>query len=474
MVRALFENRSPQVATGQWAGIFLLTATLLGVSLMMVPAHWVLILMVSLAAVAWLALNPDKLFYLVIFTIPFAERIRVLPFSFSVNDLMILFCVGVAVLDRLMRDRQSVSLRTPLDGWLAMLVGVFFLAGMFSEAGNGLQAFLKFFEAVMIFYLVVYFVRTRQVTRAQILKALLWTAVFQAALGIFQSWTGVGADFSSTRGYLGYLGLGSSVVWHGKGTTYHFNMLGNYLVTNLLVLMPVFLFCVRDKRKALLWCGIILLGILTTYSRGSLLGLAAGVIYFLVVSQRNLLKSLGWVTAFVVLCLLPLAWLMLNTSYVETISFDDRLRIWQVPIAAITSSDKAFWLGSGLNAYNVVAWAYLPAYVMPQDYDNWFAHNFYLLTALEMGILGAIAFFGFMGYLWWDGLLKARRGHGWQAAYGMAISVSMVSIFFVSIFDHTLATPYAKILLFLLLGLLYVQGTGTAPSSSVHRRPEKD
>lgn len=443
----------------KWAGVFALVSLAIGASLLFLPVHIVIALLIGMVITGYLVLNPDKCFWLVIFTIPFNERIRALPISFSPNDLLLLFCAGVVMLHIIFKS-QAVNFRTKLDGWILALTGLFFLAGLFSESSRGLLGFFKFFEAVVIYYLTVYFVRTRQVSRAQILKLLIATAAFQAALGILQSLTGgFGATFLSNRGYLGYLGLGSSVVWHGKGTMEEFNTLGNYLTANVLLFLPLYWFIFRKKKWGAALGALLMLGLVVTYSRGSLLGLFAGLLYILWQIPQDRKRAALVTTAFVVFLVLPGVWFFANSPYVETVALDDRLRIWQVPIAAITSSSKAFWLGSGLNSYEIVAWPYIPANIPMQFYYHWFAHNFYLLTMVEIGLLGSLVFFGFLGWLLlntWKKYRDSDRKADFNRIYSLSLGAALVSVFFVSIFDHSYGSPYFRIFLFLLLGLLYV------------------
>lgn len=455
MARPIFANPG-STSNWRWAGLFLLVSALLGVALMVVPVYWIMAAIILLIGLAYLALNPDKAFLLTVFTIPFVDRVRVLPISFSLNELVLFYTMLICIGHMVLRSHR-ISFKTGLDLWVLVLTVVFFLAGFFSESDTGLLGFLKVFEAFIVYYMTVYLLRTRQITRARILKTLLFTALCQASLGIFQSVTGIGSDFQSNRGYLGYLGLGSNVVWHGRGTTWHFNSLGNYLATNVAVFLPIYLFCVKQKKRALIYASILILGIITTYSRGSLLGLSAAVIYFLAWSQPTLKRSLMFVAAFVLFVIIPAVMTLSGTSYVETVSYDERLFIWQVPIAAITSSAKSFWLGSGLNSYAVVAWPFIPAWVPPDQFRNWFAHNFYLLTVLEMGVIGASILFAFMVYVCLDTLRKFKQFHGYMSAYSLSLSSAMIAIFFVSIFDHTFGSPHFKVFIFVLLGLLYVK-----------------
>jgi hypothetical protein len=439
-----------------WAAIFILVAALLGLAQFVMPVYYIMAGIFGLAALAYLSLNPDKVFYLAIFTIPFTDRVRVLPISFSLNELVILYCAVLCLIHMVLRN-QKVNFKTGMEGWILLLTVMFFLGGFFSESDTGLLGFSKIFESFVFYYMTVYFLKTKQVTRARVLRVVLLTALSQASLGIFQSVTSIGSDFQSSRGYLGYLGLGSNLVWHGRGTTWHFNTLGNYLATNVAIFLPLYFFCFKNKKKAL-WLGFILLmGIITTYSRGSLLGLSAASIYYLAVSQPDIKRSIGFVMAFVGMVLWPIISFFGNSEYVQTVSYDERLIIWQVPIAAITRNAKSLWLGSGINSYAEVAWPFIPAWVPPDQFRNWFAHNFYLLTVEEVGVVGAVILFSFLLYLCVDGYRKFRNCHGFERAYGLSISTSMIAIFFVSIFDHTFASPHFKVFIFLLLGLLYVK-----------------
>lgn len=449
-------QRNSRESAWIWAAIFILVAAILGLAQFVMPVYYIMAGIFGLVALAYLSLNPDKVFYLAIFTIPFTDRVRILPISFSLNELVILYCVILCVIHMVLRN-QRVNFKTGMEGWISLLTVMFFLGGFFSESDTGLLGFSKIFEAFVFYYVTVYFLKTKQVTRAKVLRVVLFTALSQAAMGAFQSFTGIGSDFQSNRGYLGYLGLGSNLVWHGRGTTWHFNTLGNYLATNVAVFLPLYFFCFKNKKKALWLTFIIMLGIITTYSRGSLLGLSAATIYYLAVSQPTFKRSVGFVLAFVGMVIWPIVSFFGNSDYVQTVSYDERLIIWQVPLAAITRNAKSLWLGSGINSYAEVAWPFIPAWVPPDQFRNWFAHNFYLLTVEEVGIIGAVILFAFLIYLCVDGYKKFRKCHGFEKAYGLSISTAMIAIFFVSIFDHTFGSPHFKVFIFLLLGLLYVK-----------------
>ncbi len=443
----------------KWAGVFGVVSLAIGALLLFLPVHWILAMLVVAVLAGWLALHPDQCFWLVIFTIPFNDRVRYLPVSFSPNEVMLIFTLVVVLVHALVQGPPT-RLRTRLDGWIVVLSLMFFLAGVFSESPRGFLGTLKFMEAVAMYYMTVYLIRSKRITRARTLRVILLTAVFQAALGVLQSLTGhFGANFMSNRGYLGYLGLGSSMVWHGKGTMWQFNTLGNYLTANLLLFIPLYWAWARHNRRGAATGLLLLWGLIVTYSRGSLLGLMAGVFYILWQIPANRKRAALATATVLLLVVLPTAWFFAHSAYVETVSYNERLKVWQVPMAAIHSSSRAFWLGSGLNSYEIVAWPYIPGNVPMHYYYNWFAHNFYLLTMVEMGLVGTVIFMLFLGWLLADSWRQYRassRRLDFNRVYGLSVGAAVVSIFFVSIFDHAYGSTYFKVFLFLLLGLLYV------------------
>jgi hypothetical protein len=447
-----YNQKSPQM----WAAIFLGTAVILGLLQFVVPVYWIIVGLIALAILAYLSFRPAMIYYLVLWTLPLTDRVRVLPISFSLNELILLYCVVVWIIQMII-SKKRVDFRTGMEGWIVVLSLLFFMAGAFSVSDTGLLGFSKVFESFITFYMTIYFLKTNQITRAGVLRVLLLTALGQAALGVFQSVTSIGSDFQSSRGYLGYLGIGSNMVWHGRGTMWHFNTLGNFLATMYALYLPLYIFCFKQKKKALILGALLLLGIITTYSRGSLLGIAAGTIYFLAVSQKDVRRSILFVAIFVGMVIWPAFSFFGNTPYAETVSYNDRLIIWQVPLAAITLSAKTLWLGSGLNSYADVAWPFIPSWVPQDQFRNWFAHNFYLLTVQEMGLIGAGILFSFLAFLCVDGYRKFRNCHGFERMFGLSLSTGVVTIFFVSIFDHTFGSPHFKVFIFVLLGLLYAK-----------------
>ena len=197
------------------------------------------------------------------------------------------------------------------------------------------------------------------------------TVLFQALLGTFQSLTGIGANFRSPRGIWGYLGIGSNMVWHGIGTMPAFNTFGNYLVTIFFFSLPICYYLIKNKVIARAILVIILIGIITTYSRGTLIGLYFGYMYFLFITMKDRVKF-GWISAISLIVLYAAKNFLSETSYVNTLS--PRTSIWDAVIASVLSCPRYTWIGAGLSSYEQVVYPYLP-----QNDVKWYAHDFFLI-----------------------------------------------------------------------------------------------
>lgn len=429
----------------------LLGLVLLGGSLILqFPIHYIFVVFFGGMILLFLLSNPKYCFYLLVFTIPFVERIRVLPISFSLNDIMVLMCLTSVLIGVFIKD-ERVCLKTRIDKWNLILLLLFFISGYTSVSSAGILTSFKFLEAIIVFYLTVYFRRTGQVTTSGLVKLIIVTALFQACLGTFQSFTGIGSTFRSSRGLLGYFGIGSSMVWHGMGTMGHFNMLGNFLVAITLFYMSIYYYFLKNSctKKPLWVLGALFLGIITTYSRGSLIGLFFGGLYFLYAIMRNKF-IFGIISTAVFSFVILLKNFLSNTSYVNTLS--SRNDIWAAVISAILSNPRYLWFGGGLNSYFDIVYPFLP-----QDNVMWYAHSFYLVCLQEMGIIGFLLMFSFLIFLFIDTWKRFKVERRFYKVLNLSVSLTVFSVFFVSIFDHAYSLTFFKILLFLMLGIIYAK-----------------
>jgi len=428
--------------------IIIILSIFAGALILIIPIHKLLILLFGFLIFFYFLINPKICFYLMIFTIPYVERLRILPISFSANDLCILMCF-MSVIFQILTKGKIPNIKTKLDGWNIVLLLLFFAAGITSISDTGLLASFKFLEAIIIFYLTVYFIRTKQLKISSIMKILIFTALWQGFYGIFQSITGIGTTFQNPRGLLGYLGIGSKMVKQACGTMEHFNAFGVFMLTIFLFVFPFAKDIFKNKSYRKFVMIILFLGIYFSYSRNCLIGLFFCTLYYLFITLKN--KGIFLCCTAIMSGFIGILYKFLsNTDYINTIS--SRAEIRNAVIASIVSSPRNLWFGAGLNSYELSVYAYLP-----QNNVLWYAHNFYLATAQEMGIVGFVIFFAFLIYVLKDTYKTLIHGHGMRKALNFGATLCVFSIFAIGFFDHAYSSTYAKVLLFTLLGLVYAR-----------------
>lgn len=433
--------------------VLLIIATVIGGLMLLIPVEYLFLAIIGIIFIIYLLLNPKICFYTVIIASTFVYKLPLdTPVPFSHSDILITICFLGTFLRFMFVDKFKVNLRTKIDNWLIALLILYFFAGITSASHSGYQGFLRFGEALAVFYMTVYFIRTKTITISKLIKFILIVGLLQASIGIFQSITGIGSNYRDNRGYLGYLGLGSSLVWHGMGTMQHFNSLGPFLCIVFLFFLPINYFIVKNKRNGYIILATLFFGIITTYSRGSLIGLIAGILFFTYQIQKNkilfLLKSIPLIT-------IPLvAWEFLkNTSYISTIS--PRNEQWGLAINAITQNTKTLLFGNGLRSYEEVTWQYLPGNVLPSEYTNYAAHNFFLFNAVEVGYLGLGVILSFILYILISAYNQFQNGNKLVKYLSLSISLIIFSIFFEGMFDYAFNLFVFQIWLYLFFGILY-------------------
>jgi len=177
---------------------------------------------------------------------------------------------------------------------------------------------------------------------------------------------------------------------------------------------------------------------------------AAGTLVFAVSNSRSAWAA-AWLTVFVVLLRdlhLRVSRILLGTAvlaqpfaiigYVHWISHDDWIHkadvLWWtvyertlIVNAALERLQVSPWLGIGLNQFRHL---YKPV-GSPADYDVAHAHNVFLQTALDVGVVGLVAYCCVLGYV----LLRAHQAAGSPlrvcrtAAFGGGLALVAVTAF---------------------------------------------
>jgi len=437
----------------------LLTVLVLSASLLVLTPLNFFIMAAVLAIFTIFVIRPDICYYFMIFTIPFTERLRILPISFSLNDVLVFVC-GITVFLNLILRNERVSLKTKIDKWILVLLVLYFAAGMYSIYDRGILSSFKFLEAVLAYYMTIYFIRSKQVKISGIIRLLVIAGIFQAIIGILQSVTGqFGAGFQSDRGYLGYLGIGPKVVWHAWGTFGGNGSLPNFLTMILFFVLPFHKYLNKKKRNLILL--IFLTAIYMGYSKESLLTFITCASFYMIYTSQDIKKTImNCLKFFVPLAVIGI--ILINTPFVNTINetLTGRIGIWKYPLTAFANNPKLLVFGTGLMSYWKLIEPLLPPYLMinPEDSHFWLlAHNYYIIVVQETGFVGFIILFSFLFYLMHVLSKNYFKLSGQSRNIFLSSFLMVLPIFTTSFFGQTFMETSSKILFFTLFGMAFAK-----------------
>jgi len=215
------------------------------------------------------------------------------------------------------------------------------------------------------------------------------------------------------------------------------------------------LFSAKSQKWQVLYGGatvLVFLALLLSFSRGAYAGLfLAGTIFLMQVKIKDWSKKKKWMTALILLLLFGGAvWSGAGARFLSSFSEKDgsnqeRLRLWSEAVGHIT--ERPF-LGVGLGNY--------PFLVDPRaSYrDPIYAHSLYLDIAVELGLLGLLAFLGLLFLALFSSwrLWQSENNKQAQAVFLALVIFSGHSLFETALFSvHVLPA----LLLFLALGVSY-------------------
>ncbi|EKE04299.1 MAG: hypothetical protein ACD_20C00087G0004 [uncultured bacterium] len=432
--------------------IFIFLAAVIGGLMLFFPIHYMLFVFIIVPVIVFLIAKPHYCYYAIVLSIPL---VRPNIHYIHLQDVLIYLCLIGAFLNS--KREEKVNLVTTINVWVIAILILFLIKGFTAlDLPRGMLYSIRFFEAVSLFYLTVYFIRARQVSISMIIKLLLFTSLFQASLGVVQSLTnkfGV-QDYCTNRGYFGYLGLGSTYICSGRGTFWHFAPFGHYLTIILLFFLPIYHYCIKNKAIGKVIIGILFAGILFSYSRGALSGLILGYLYYLFYVEKNKInffKKLGFVT----LIIMPFVVYFLSSGYLDTLN--PRNSIWDVHFAYLQDNPLHLWFGTGFESRIYGYFQYVPGNVPLDKYLNYNAHNLYLIFIEELGIIGAIIYFAFLLKIFRDTFFRIAKGSKLSRALNLSLHLTLFFIFYGGLNDHAFHHPYMQIFLMLMLGIVYAK-----------------
>ena len=395
----------------------------------------------------------------VIGVLPFAALPFKVGFTPTFLDIALLALYFVWVM-RIATRRQRELVGTTLGA----LILLFLLLALFAFA-NGLRFsrptsttirnFAELALAISFFFLLINTLRSQAdldfLTRLIMLAGAAAATIAIIFYLIPAAWTvrvlDALARFNYPGGYgaLRYIEDSPDNPMRAIGTMVDPNVLGGFMIliaglTAPQVMSPQPLF---RRRWVTLFLGLDLLALYLTYSRGSLVGLAAGLFLIALLRYRKLL--LVGVAGIALLLLLPPAQAYV-THFVAGIQLQDRATLMRLGEYkdAITLIRRYPWFGVGFTG-------------SPEADLYVGVSNLYLLMAEEMGSVGVIVFLsivtGFFASLWrtW------RRGVSPRLeALLLGLAAAIAGVMVGGIFDHylfNLVYPHMSTLFWTFIGL---------------------
>lgn len=465
----------------------LIALTILLVSFL--PTHIALALVVGGIILVATTVKQEVGIYLLVFSVPFGSVAEVDLGAISVTPTEFLIALtAISWALKIVSQREArmtvAPLVWPLLGFIAILLlsatGASSLPLAFKEVA-------KWLELLLAFLFVSNFITERR--QAVLILACLLAATFlEALLGWYQ--------FVARSGPEGFLIADRFL--RAYGTFGQPNPFAGYLSFTLTFLGGLVIVWLANRRgkkisKAFNLClfagAVILVGILMSFSRGALVGLVvAFAVMGIIVSRR----SLGYLvlSLFVGSLLLTLgAFQLLPQALVERLSvvtenfslFDardvvvtpdnwaivERMAIWQSAWDMFLSQPV---LGIGPGNFPEL----YPDYALPHWPDAPpHAHNFYLNTLTEGGVLGLIGYVAFLMafFVFASHAYRKTRAADTQrlvSRRGLVLGVigAMVGLlvhnFFDNLYVHSISTEVG-----LVMGLIAVAGRGWSGEASV-------
>ena len=181
------------------------------------------------------------------------------------------------------------------------------------------------------------------------------------------------------------------------------------------------------------------LGVVVTFTRASLIGLAAGTLVYLWLSRSRLLNPvtvLGMCLATAVVAMLVLPRLSQSTgfqqSFVRSGNLAARESYWKLALPIVASSPTHLFFGLGAEAAEAARQNGLTPRVLASApvLVQHGTHNQYVLTLLEQGLIGLLLLVGWLATVVGSGIRAARRS--WSpdvsALTGAVVAVGVIML----------------------------------------------
>lgn len=390
-------------------------------------------------------------FYLFIFLIPFQIRIFLINSGNEWNSIF-LYLTDLLIILILLLGIVNTKLKGLRFKKSDLFLISFFLVAIFSlfsstDLGNSAYRLIKLLQFLLLYIYIMY--RRDFLKTENIFKVLVFSGVFQSILAIAQFYkqSSLGIKFIEAGIFKpGAAGVATFIMENGEkvlrayGSFSHPNVLAGFILMAIFTIYATLITNHTRMTRIFLMVSFFFLsfGLFLTFSRAGILVFVVGslvMFLFYLFRIRNLrgfnllqevkplkIKIFQLLGLFIVSCILIVAILFpyLKSRFFE-ISFEEQaidLRFFYNKMAIQMIKEKPI-LGIGIgnfvnysenySTYLRAAGKMLGLSKIP-DWIYQPVHNIYLLIASEIGILGLLAFLGFIGKVLFEVIQREFKG----------------------------------------------------------------
>lgn len=295
-----------------------------------------------------------------------------------------------------------------------------------------------------------------------IIKYILIASIFVSILGIFQYY------------FISYMHPGwlDRTLYHIEkrafSTLYNPNVLGSYLI--IIISLAVAGFPVSPKKSVNRFLTILTLVtasfcMVLTSSRGSWLGLAASILVILFFSRKK--RYILSMLAIALLLAVPQYETIVSRINLDFLSDDSSLNyrwhIWKYAIDTFLANPL---FGGGIGSFGF----FVPSHFQAPGYLVSHAHNIYLHLLAETGILGFVAFLGYiLGAIYISYKIARHSQFVHTRRLALGATASIVGLLVHGIVDATLWLPQLTIFVWIMMAV--IRNLGDLEGISSQNRP---
>ena len=329
------------------------------------------------------------------------------------------------------------------DLGLIFLLSSFGLSTLFTDHHLSSLAGFSVFLLQVLLYLIIRSYIKDQAQNFSIIRYLLFTSLIVSTIGIVQYYFASHMPPNWVDQH-----LYNNIPNRAFSTLYNPNVLGSYLIMVISIAMSGFQS--SDKKYGRVVNSVILVAaylcMLLTFSRGAWLGLAISVLIIFVFSKEKpyILAIMG----ITFMLAIPQISIIMNRINIGILADDSsntyRHYLWTLAIK-IFKENPVF--GTGISTFGFS----LPSHSNAVGYLVSHAHNIYLNVLAETGLLGFIAFFGYIGIAMYVSFKLFRQSRCRQTRnLSLGVMASFVGLLVHGNFDATLYLPQLSIFVWII------------------------